>query len=189
MYLFLDTISKESRFVAHDNKWNIIFEKSFDLLWNEYWKFFDSIVSFLNECVIELKQVEGITFINWPGWFTWTRIVSLVLNSIKFASSIQIQTLDYFSFLEMSWNSYPMIIKANRGEYMVKQEKESEPMILNISDIKDGIYSWIWDLKDFENANISVQCELSYEKFINKLRFIPKQGMADPFYIKKPNVT
>ena len=136
-----------------------------------------------------LDDIKWIVVINWPWWFTWTRIVALTINTINFTKNIPLLALDYFSLLEKNWLSYPMLVKANRWEYLLKENSFSEPRLVNIPEIANWDYSWIWDIIDFENRDISIKWIQDYNNFIKNNDFIFTDNRIEPYYIKKPSIS
>jgi len=188
MYIFIDTISKISTLILFKDK-KIISQKQFDILWKEYDNFLDTLTSFLSENKVTFDHITWLSVINWPWWFTWTRIISLAINTISFIYKIPIDSFDYFFLLEKAWYSYPMIIKANRWEYLLKISWDSKPELTIISNLKKGKYSWIWNVLDFENYDIYVEYISDYGVFINNYSFNWKFERMEPYYIKKPNIS
>ena len=78
-----------------------------------------------------------------------------------------------------------MLIKANRGEYLVKKSLEDLPMIMPIDNVPSGHYSGLGDINDFANKEISIQSELDYNRVIRNLSLEVPQERVEPFYIKK----
>ena len=50
-----------------------------------------------------------------------------------------------------------MLIKANRGEYLVQESLSDRPKLMAIERIPHGKYSGIGSANDFENESISIQ--------------------------------
>lgn len=188
MYIFIDAISPVATVLLFSNQ-EIISKKTFDILWKEYDKFLDILLGFLDENNMTIDEIDWIAVINWPGWFTWTRIISLTVNAISFTKKIPIDSFDYFNFLEKSWVSYPMLIKANKWEYLIKNSYNLEPQLFLINDIESWSYAWIWNALDFENKQISIEWRRDYEKFIANYSFNWELKRMEPYYIKKPNIS
>ncbi|MDD2566022.1 MAG: hypothetical protein PHZ26_03705 [Candidatus Gracilibacteria bacterium] len=188
MYIFIDTISPAATLIIFDNK-KIISKKTFDILGKEYDKFLDTLLGFLEENNISVDELNGIAVINGPGGFTGTRIISLTVNALSFTKNIKIDSFSYFDFLEKSGEFYPMLIKANKGEYLIKNSQELEPQLILTNDIESGKYTGIGNILDFENKQISIEGSRNYEKFIANYSFNGELKRMEPYYIKKPNIS
>lgn len=82
-----------------------------------------------------------------------------------------------------------MLIKANRGEYLVRKSLEDLPRIVPIDEVPSGHYVGLGDINDFANKEISIQSELDYNRVIQNLSLDVLRERVEPFYIKKPNIT
>jgi len=82
-----------------------------------------------------------------------------------------------------------MLVKANRWEYLLKENSFSEPRLVNIPEITNWDYSWIWDIIDFENRDISIKWIQDYNNFIKNNDFIFTDNRIEPYYIKKPSIS
>ncbi len=188
MKVFIDAITPIWTIIIFD--WNkIVHQKMIEVLWNEFSSFLDVFLSFMNEYNQKIEELEGLSIINWPWWFTWTRIISLIANTIWFVNNVRLEWIDYFTLLDESSFSYPMIIKANRSEYLLKENKDSKPFLISKEKLSPGIYSGIWDDKDFEDKNISIKRISDYNAFISNHSFGFTFDRIEPYYIKKPNIT
>lgn len=82
-----------------------------------------------------------------------------------------------------------MLIKANRGEYLMKKSEGSLPVIVPIGEMLSGKYVGLGDINDFTNKGISIQSEIDYEMVLRNLSLDTPKDIVDPIYIKKPNIT
>lgn len=83
-----------------------------------------------------------------------------------------------------------MIIRANRGEYLHKKNKDTTPELVSIPDIESGTYYGIGDTNDFTNRVISIQSNLDYDLFCKNFALSQNPTeRIEPLYIKKPNIT
>jgi|GEM_PF-4534699 len=82
-----------------------------------------------------------------------------------------------------------MIVKANRGEYLLRKSQEDLPMIIPIDDVPSGHYAGLGDTNDFTNGGISIQSEIDYKTVIRNLVLDTPTQRIEPLYIKKPNIT
>lgn len=118
------------------------------------------------------------------------RIITLTVNTLAFVHKTPLFALDFFRLLSLSERDFPMCVKANRGEYLVRYSSEHNPEIVAIADMSDGHYFGIGDENDFENRQISIEYGVDYARFIRNYEF-PSSPLSriDPIYIKKPNIT
>ena len=79
--------------------------------------------------------------VNGPGSFTAMRIVTLTINTLSFVHHTPLYGIDYFRLSEISGSPFPMLIRANRGEYLKKENTDSVPVMIAIPDIEPGTYS------------------------------------------------
>ena len=77
---------------------------------------------------------------NGPGSFTAMRIITLTINTLSFVHHIPLYSVDYFMLGELSGWMYPLLLRANRGEYLLKKDGNTNPEIIAILDIKPGTY-------------------------------------------------
>lgn len=188
MYLFIDTISPNSTMILFENN-RILSQTDFVIKWKEYDNFLQILNDFLSSQNVLIDDIKWIVLVNWPGWFTWTRIVTLTINTILFTLNVPISGLNYFQLLEMNWLSYPMLIKANRWEYLIKNNSSDEPFLIDIDSVPTSRYSGIWDILDFENRDIYIEWIKDYKYFIENNQFSFSDKRIEPYYIKKPSIS
>lgn len=188
MYIFIDAISSDWVLILFEKN-KIIDSLSLDIKWKESNEFLSKLEEIVNRNNINFKDLSGIVVINWPGSFTGTRVISLIVNTINFVHHTLLENINYFEFLEYMGNWYPMAIKANKWEYLIKKSKDENPIIIAISELSEWNYFWIWDNIDFEKNESRVQLKKDYKKFIQEFEFNWKNQRIEPFYIKKPNIT
>lgn len=188
MNIFIDAISPIWAMVLFEDK-KIIKQSELKILWSEFSSFLETFMEFLEENDKKIEDISWILVVNWPWWFTWTRIISLVVNTIQFVYWIPLESIDYFTLLEKLWFNYPIIIKANKKEYLIKNKISDEPKIVSIENIGPWEYAWIWDIKDFEDKKIFLNQVVQYNKLIEEYDFAWKMKRVEPFYIKRPNIT
>lgn len=188
MFLFIDTISPKASIILFDNN-KIIAEETFIIKWKEYDNFLSILLDFLTAKNITIDNIKWIIIINGPWWFTGTRIVSLTVNSILFTKNIPLFSINYFQLLEMNGHNYPMLIKANRWEYLYKSNSTIDPYLISIEDVPDWSYFGIWDALDFENRDIYIEWLKDYKYFIENNMFSFSDKRIEPYYIKKPSIS
>lgn len=189
MYLLIDTVSIPATFVLFDAEKNIVSQESEDFRGRESERFLDSLLGFLAKNHMEYHDLKGVIVVNGPGSFTAMRIVTLTVNTLSFVHHIPLYELDYFTLSELSKRDYPVLLRANRGEYLLQKKKTSSPKLVAISDIPPGEYFGTGDVNDFTNGNISIQSSLRYDVFCRNFQSENPVQRIEPLYIKKPNIT
>lgn len=189
MHLFIDTVSHPAAYLLFDSERRVVSHESLELKGSESERFLESLLSFLGKNSIAFQDLRGVVAVNGPGSFTAMRIVTLCLNTLSFVHHTPLYSVDYFLLGELSGWGFPMMIRANRGEYLVKKTRESPPELVPIPEIPAGDYSGIGDINDFTNVRISIQSELDYARFCRDFRMENPTDRIEPFYIKKPNIT
>ncbi|MDD2487530.1 MAG: hypothetical protein PHS92_04115 [Candidatus Gracilibacteria bacterium] len=188
MLLFIDAISTKGALILFDDN-KIINESLLDIKGKEYNNLLEKTDEFLKSNSLNFGEITGIAVINGPGGFTGTRVITLMINTLIFVYGIPVDAIDYFRFLELSEIPYPIIIKANRSEYLIKTSSKVLPVIKVIDEMDEGEYFGIGDKTDFENKNIYIKSNGGYSNFIRNYVFEGKNDRIEPIYIKKPNIT
>jgi tRNA A37 threonylcarbamoyladenosine modification protein TsaB len=78
--------------------------------------------------------------VNGPGSFTAMRIITLTINTLSFVHPVPLYDMEYFTLGVLSGWSFPILIRANRGEYLIQKIKNTPPELISISDIPRGNY-------------------------------------------------
>ncbi len=189
MYLFLNTITRPGNIILFQNG-KIIAMELWDSHGNEFDFLLETIEGFLQKNNVNIPNISGIVTVSWPGGFTATRIISLIVNTWRSLYHIPTQSITLFDLFLRSGSDFPLCVKANRGEYLIWSEAEKNPEILPISEIHSGNYSGMWDEEDFTlEQNVHINQNIDYEKFFTQFAFIPEDKNIEPYYIKKPNIT
>ncbi|NDK19813.1 hypothetical protein GW819_03155 [Candidatus Gracilibacteria bacterium] len=189
MYLFIDTISNPVTYILFDSERNIVSEDFLELRGRESEYFLDSLLEFLSKNSLGYKDLQGVIVVNGPGSFTAMRIITLTINTLSFVHYIPLYSVDYFMLGELSGWTYPLLLRANRGEYLLKKAGNTIPELIAISDIEPGTYFGIGDVNDFTNGTISIQSTLRYPVFCKNFPIENPTERIEPIYIKKPNIT
>jgi tRNA A37 threonylcarbamoyladenosine modification protein TsaB len=147
------------------------------------------VEDFLAQYSISFDDLEWIGCVVGPGGFTAMRIVTLTLNTIAYVKNIPLFSWSYFDLADISWVREPILIKANRWEYLLRSKQGVSPLFFPIAEIPVGQYFWVGDQKDFENKKIIIQSVLDDEKIASVLSFLAPVSRLHPYYIKKPNIT
>lgn len=189
MYLFIDTISLAATYILFDTERHIISQKSLELRGRESEYFLISLQEFLMENSLEYKNIKWVIVVNGPGSFTAMRIITLTINTLSFVHHIPLYSINYFQMGILSGWTFPILLRANRGEYLIQKNRESSPSLIAISNILPGNYFWMGDVNDFTNAIISIQSDLKYDVCCKNFLLENSVEKIEPLYIKKPNIT
>lgn len=189
MHLFINTIPETSTYILFDSERMIRDQKTLALKGHESEQFLVSFEEFLSDNDLLFNDLDGIVVVNGPGSFTAMRIVTLTVNTLAFVHHTPLYSLDFFNLATLGGLGYPILVKANKGEYLVRKSQEDLPSIVLISDVPDGQYAGLGDINDFANGGISIQSEIDYNRVIQNLPLDVPQERIEPFYIKKPNIT
>ncbi len=97
-------------------------------------------MEFLEKNNLEYGELKGVVVVNGPGSFTAMRIITLTVNTLSFVHHIPLYGIDYFTLSELSMSGYPILLRANRGEYLIQKKKNTSPIFIAVSDIPSGSY-------------------------------------------------
>lgn len=140
MYLLIDTISTPATYILFDSGKDIVSQESLELKGRESEHFLISLSEFLLNNKLEYQDLDGVIVVNGPGSFTAMRIITLTINTLSFVHPIPLYSINYFMLGELSGWNFPILIRANRGEYLIQQSKNSSPELISISEIPERDY-------------------------------------------------
>ncbi len=189
MYLFIDTLSIPATYILFNTEKNIVAQETLELRGRESEHFLVSLLEFLTKNQLQFPELLGVIVVNGPGSFTAMRIITLTVNTLSFVHHTPLYSLDYFALSELSMIGYPILLRANRWEYLLQRKKNHSPELIAIADIPAGAYFWIGDTNDFTNDTISIQSNLRYDVFCRNFQLANPVQRIEPYYIKKPNIT
>lgn len=189
MYLLIDTISIPATYILFDPERNIVSQEFVELKGRESEHFLVSVLEFLAKNRLEYPALKGVIAVNGPGPFTAMRIITLVLNTLSFVHHTPLYSIDYFTLGALSGWGYPILLRANRGEYLIQKDGGMTPELIPIPDIPPGTYFGMGDTNDFTNDAISIQSGIRYDSVCKNLRMEHPVQKIEPLYIKKPNIT
>jgi tRNA A37 threonylcarbamoyladenosine modification protein TsaB len=81
-----------------------------------------------------------VVVVNGPGSFTAMRIITLTINTLSFVHGTKLYSIDYFTLGKYFGWTYPIVIRANRGEYLIQKDSNILPELVAITDMKSGSY-------------------------------------------------
>jgi len=189
MHLLIDTISTHATYILFDSDRSIVSQEFVELKGRESEHFLVSVLEFLEKNRLEYQALDGVVVVNGPGPFTAMRIITLVLNTLSFVHHTPLYSIDYFALGALSGWEHPILLRANRGEYLIQREKGISPELIAIPDILPGSYFGMGDINDFTNGAISIQSVIRYDSVCKNFRMEKSVERVEPLYIKKPNIT
>lgn len=189
MYLLINAVSEPATLLVFNEARKRLALESKEIKGKEFDLLLPWVEEVLSSVWGSIQSLDGIVIVNGPGSFTGMRIVTLTANSIAFAQNTPLYAIDIFSLGKLWGWEYPMILKANREEYLIKESETIESKLSGKDSIPPGICYGIWEENDFENGKISIKWSIDYESFLRDFHFGEKTMRVDPLYIKKPNIT
>ncbi len=179
MNLFLNTISKNSKFIIFDENRNIKAEKEINIKWNESSRLIKELDNFLKENSLDYFDLENIVLVNGPWSFTWIRTAVLAINSINFIIEKNLTPISYFDL----FIDFPIIKASSRRDCFFKKEKSSEIEIILNSEVEENYKKAYWEA----NLDIEIFENINYYDIIKNIEF-QNLKKIEPLYIKKPNI-
>lgn len=142
---------------------------------------------------VKKYNIKKIFCINWPAPFTKIRIVTLAINSLKFANkNIKLKSIHLFDIIDNQ--KYIPIIQANKNEFLIRKNGEEyyenvEVVSKNVEQLSKfdkkfcGFVEENIKIPNFEKFKISIN---EIEKFFEN---IDEVDFISPIYIKSPHIT
>lgn len=190
MYLLIQAITKEAKLILFNKSKKILDDFSWNINRNESDTLLPNILDFLDKNNLNIKELSWIVVSNWPWWFTWTRIISLVVSTIAYTNNTNLYKVDAFELAELAGLTCPIIIEINREECIVKNSKNLTPEIINTNTLDlDKKYSWFSEYSSNYNLNLEYLNKENYIKIIKNLDLKDSLDRIEPWYCKKPNIT
>lgn len=189
MYLLINTLSPSATYLLFNSERKVVSEEVLDIHGRESEYFLESLLLFLERNSLEYKDLEGVVTVNGPGSFTAMRIITLTLNTLSLVHKVPLYSIDSFALGELSGWRHPILIRANRGEYLLQEYIDSSPKLVAIPDLPSGSYFGFGEENDFANQDISIESTLDYESICRNITLANPVERMEPLYIKKPNIT
>ncbi len=188
MNLFLNAISKEWVIILFNDSRHIVDKQRLHILWNESSKLSDILDKFIIKNNINYGDLKNILAVNWPGSFTWVRVISLVINTIAFVyKKINITEISFFDLFD----KYPIIKSSSKRDLFVKYSSLTKIEIVKNEDFvfKNKKRQVYWDLNNnLLSEKIDLVEEINYNTIIQTIKF-DKKKIIKPLYIKKPSIS
>jgi len=186
MNLFLDSISPKSALMLFNDERKILYKYFFDWKNNESTFLINEINNFLESKSISYTDLNNLIVVNWPGGFTWIRVIVLIINTINFVIKKNITTLSYFDLFD----KYPIIKTSSKRDCFFKKNIDSKIEVLKNEEILNyidlnKIKKIYWDF--FISDKILLDDIPDYDNIIKNIIFNDYK-IISPYYIKKPNI-
>jgi tRNA A37 threonylcarbamoyladenosine modification protein TsaB len=143
------------------------------------------------EILVVLTQefrVDHIWVITGPGSFTRLRIITLAVNSIKYAfPKIRLYGWGFFDLARTIWAKEPYIITANRYEFLVYENWQAS--FIKKEHLPEGTYFWYGEKTDFTGSHISIEYSYTWAEIIRLFSKSIDTERLSPIYIKEPHIT
>lgn len=137
--------------------------------------------------IFQENNFDEIWAIHGPWPFTQMRIVSLTLNSIKFASpKIILKSTSYFDICRSSVDILS-ILDANTNEFLVKKP-DGEEIFVKKSEIGEEKYHGFIGKNSISPANFD-KFMSNFDTISTIFDNISPQNAISPLYIKPPHIT
>lgn len=115
------------------------------------------------------------------------RIITLTINAFSYIyPSIHILGAHFFSCIP---DEYTPLIEANPREYLIPAENQSGQIMINRSDLPQGVYMGYFSEESFTEGIKLVEYTPSYARLAAAFTAAPQTGRLSPIYIKPPKIT
>lgn len=189
MYLFLDTISEPTYIALFDDKRVIYDYAGWEWKYHDFDKLTETIDTLINKNNIDYPELQWIITLIGPGWFTGTRINSLVVNTLAYSFHIPLYPITVGEFFALQNAPLPWLTSITKREVLVWETKNTNTYIQkNKTDIAPGLYSAL-TLIDFENNNHTIRTAKEYKSVIKNITLSNPLSRVQPLYAKSPNIS
>jgi hypothetical protein len=182
MDLFVTIFDRNPCFVLKSGR-DLVWIEFIDIAGKEYDMFFEQLSVFLSQNGCEWGSIDTITTVTWPGGFTASRVLTLMLSTLHLTDAIKLFAIDRFAYAHMLGASFPLSLQANKaeralalnsGHWSLIAHDECMHPAYHLDDDRDNFFS----RENVENFFRSCLLPFGREEFPLK-----------PIYIKKPNIT
>lgn len=189
MYLFIDTISEPTYIALFDDKRFIDDHAGWEWKYHDFDKLTETIDTLIKKSNIDYPELQWIITLIGPGWFTGTRINSLVVNTLAYSFHIPLYPITVGEFFALQNAPLPWITSITKKEVLIWETKNTNTYTQkNKTDIAPGLYSAL-ALIDFENNNHTIRTAKEYESVIKNITLSNPLSRVQPLYAKSPNIT
>lgn len=189
MYLFIDTISEPTYIALFDDKRVIHDHAGWEWKYHDFDKLTETIDTLIKKSNIDYHELQWIISLIGPGWFTGTRINSLVVNTLAYSFHIPLYPITVGEFFALQNAPLPWITSVTKREVLLWETEEPNTYIQkNKEDITPGTYSTL-AMIDFENNSHTMRTAKEYERVIKNLPLSTSLSRVQPLYAKSPNIS
>jgi hypothetical protein len=188
MYLFIDTLSHPNFIALFDTKRNIIDSETWTGKQQEFDTLIEKIDALLSKNLLPYRGLSGIVVIVWPGSFTWTRVTTLVANTLGFSFDIPLFPLSVRDFFALQNAPLPWITAITKKEALLWNTDNLEPVIVEIHQLPHGRYSTLGTI-DLDHQNHTIYLASDHSKVITHVVLERWLKRVHPLYAKDPNIT
>lgn len=189
MYLFLDTISEPTYIALFDDKRVIHDHAGWEWKYHDFDKLTETIDQLMKKNNIDYSQLRWIVTLIGPGWFTGTRINSLVTNTLAFSYNTPLYPLTVGDIFALQDAPLPWITSITKKEVLLWETKKTDAYKQKSKqEIAPGIYSTLTPI-DFENNSHTMRVVRGYDRVIQKISLDHPVWRIQPLYAKSPNIS
>ncbi len=189
MYLFIDTISEPTYIALFDDKRVIHDHAGWEWKYHDFDKLTETIDELVQKNTINYSEIQWIVTIVGPGWFTGTRINSLVVNTLAYSFHTPLSPITVGDFFALQDAPLPWITSITKREVLLWETTDTNNYVhLKKEDIIPGTYSTLTVI-DFEDDTYTIRTAKEYERVIKNLPLSHSLTRVQPLYAKSPNIT
>lgn len=153
----------------------------------EYETFFEGVSQALSLREISWDQVDRIFLVCGPAGFSATRVTTLMISTLRYVyPHIAFYSLDRFTLAHHLGAPYPLIIDANRAEYLVAHGPHDYQLTPKDSTFSGG-YDILRDPEGYITADRLIALAQRDPDVL--LPICERVVYFRPMYLKKPHIT
>lgn len=156
----------------------------------EYDTLIENIDVLLEKNNILYQDISWIICINWPWGFTWTRITTLIANTISYSKDTPLFPFTIYEYLRILHAPLPYIMMMTKRECLIWDSHNSWPKITENTSLQPGKYSTIeiWDFSGDREIQ-SYNWKQDHINFIKNISLNSPKKLIQPLYFRDPNIT
>lgn len=188
MYLFIDTLSEPTYICIFDKQKKILDTLTWPWKQKEFDTLTEKIDYLLSKNSVPYNRLSGIVVLVWPGWFTGTRVTTLVANTISYGFNTPLFPLSVNEFFAYQKAPLPWITTVTKKEVLLWHDYNLPPILSQISDLPEWTFSAL-SFIDLPTSNHKIILAKDYVQVIRSLHLSEPQMRISPLYAKDPNIT